>query len=138
MRNLVASDFFGAVDELLNLPVRHQRSAAPVGQIRVDVKEENDKYTLVADLPGVKKEDVKVKFENGYLTIAVTAQSQNEQKEGEKIHRLERFSSLRSRSFYFGDNVNDAEIKASYLDGVLSLDIPKHQLSVQVREINVQ
>jgi HSP20 family protein len=138
MRNLVANDFFGAVDELLNLPVRYQRASAPVGQIRVDVKEQEDKYTLNADLPGVKKEDVKVKFENGQLTIAVSTQTQTEQKEGEKVHRLERFSSLRSRSFYFGDNVNDAEIKASYLDGVLNLEIPKHQPSVQVREINVQ
>lgn len=136
MRHLVPNDFFGVIDEVFGLPARMQKSN-PVGVIKVDVKESSDRYTLLADLPGVPKENVKIKFEQGHLTISVQEQSQNEQKEGEKFLRLERFSSLRSRSFYFGDNVDDGQIKASYKDGVLSLEIPKLKPVLEVREINI-
>lgn len=134
MRNLIVSDIFNVVDELLT---PSGKAFAQMSPIRVDVKELSEKYVLIADLPGVKKEDVKIKFEKGSLIIDVLAQEEVEKKEGEKFHLLERFKSFRSRSFYFGDNVNDAEIKASYLNGVLSLDIPKHQPSLKVRDISV-
>lgn len=137
MRSLVGNNLFGVLDDVFNLPIRVEKQAL-TGAIRVDVVEQSDKYTLTADLPGVAKENVKVKFEQGNLTIAVSAEQKIEQKEGEKVLRSERFSSLRSRTFYFGDNIDDANIVASYKDGVLSLEIPKHQPTVEVREISVQ
>lgn len=134
MRSLVAKDLFGVLEEAFS-PVQKQYAQ---GIIRVDVKDLGDKFTLSADLPGVSKDQVKVKFEAGNLTISVANEVNSEKKEGERVLRTERFTSLRSRTFYFGDNINDSEIKASSKDGVLYLEIPKHKPTVEVREISVE
>ena len=136
IRNLKANDLLGVMEEIFNSPIRYTNS--PVGDVRVDIKETNTNYVLLADLPGVAKENVKIKFEKGNLVLSVAEVPLAETKEGEKILRNERFSVFKTRSFYFGDNVNDAEIKASFKDGVLTLDVPKYQPTVSVREINIE
>lgn len=136
IRGLRTNDLLGAMEEIFNSPIRYSNS--PVGDVRVDIKETNSNYVLLADLPGVAKENVKIKFEKGSLVLSVTEVPLSETKEGEKILRSERFSLFKTRSFYFGDNVNDAEIKASFKDGVLTLDVPKRQPAVNVREISIE
>ena len=136
MKDFVDNNLLNILDNILRIPTDIQRQES-CGNIRVDVKEYDDKYSLVADMPGLTKDNVKIKFEKGSLTISVVSEVETKKEEGKIIHS-ERFSSLRSRSFYFGDNVNDQDIKASYKDGVLSLDIPKHKPTVNVREINIE
>ena len=81
------------------------------------------------DLPGFKKEEIKLNLENGYLTIATekALEKKQENKKG-KVLRQERYSGTMQRSFYVGDSVTEEDIKAKYENGVLSLTIPKKEL----------
>ena len=80
------------------------------------------------DLPGFRKEEIKLNLENGYLTIATekALEKKQENKKG-KVLRQERYSGTMQRSFYVGDSVTEEDIKAKYENGVLSLTIPKKE-----------
>ena len=98
-----------------------------------DIKETDDSYEMVVDLPGFKKEDVSVELDNGYLTITAAkgleqneAESEEAKKEGRYI-RKERYSGEYKRSFYVGDYLNQEDIKAKFKHGLLTLDFPKKE-----------
>jgi HSP20 family molecular chaperone IbpA len=95
-----------------------------------DIKEKDDSYEMIVDLPGISKDDVTVELDNGYLTITATkgmeknTSSDDTSSEGKYI-RKERYSGNIQRSFYVGENLKQEDIKAAFKDGILSLDIPK-------------
>jgi HSP20 family protein len=93
----------------------------------VDIEEEDDKYVIKADLPGVDKKDIEVKFEGGVLTIRGEKQTETETGKGTKRHRTERFHGSFARSFTLPDAVETDKADASYKDGVLSMKIPKQE-----------
>ena len=94
--------------------------------MKTDIRDANDHYELDVDLPGVKKEDIKLQLKDGYLTMAATHNADNDQKdENGKYIRRERYVGSVSRSFYVGDAVKEADIHAKYEDGILKLSIPK-------------
>lgn len=93
--------------------------------MRTDVKENDDGFVLNMELPGCSKEDIKVELNEGYLTVTATKSTTNEESEQGKFIRKERFEGSCKRSFYVGDYANEENIKASYNDGVLKLEIPK-------------
>ncbi|MBQ7247205.1 MAG: Hsp20/alpha crystallin family protein [Lachnospiraceae bacterium] len=108
-------------------PARRQ-AKAPVGRpmMRTDVRENEHGYQLDIDLPGYGKDDVKVQLKEGYLTVNATKASSNDEKDEKgRYVRRERYTGSMSRSFYVGDDVTDADIKAKFKDGILTLDIPK-------------
>ncbi|MBP7901894.1 MAG: Hsp20/alpha crystallin family protein [Spirochaetes bacterium] len=90
----------------------------------VDFVENKDSYKLKADLPGVKKEDLDVSIENGFLTISAKRSSEKEHEEGE-YHVHERSSGEFKRKFRVPEYVKAEEIKAEFKNGVLELIIPK-------------
>lgn len=92
---------------------------------KVDVKDNGDSYDLMAELPGLKKENISLSYKDNYLTIA-TKQDENEDKKDEKGNyvRRERRTSSMSRSFYI-DNIDETKCQADYKDGVLSVHMPK-------------
>jgi len=91
---------------------------------KVDIVETDNEYTIKAELPEVNKEDVKVNVENGELSISGERKQEKEEK-GKKFHRVERFYGSFIRSFTLPDNVDAANIKASFKDGMLNLSLPK-------------
>ena len=91
----------------------------------VDIEENDDKYMIRADLPGVDKKDIDVKLENGVLSIRGEKQVEKETGKGSKQHRRERFHGTFARSFTLPDAVKADAVDASYQDGVLTLHIPK-------------
>ena len=95
--------------------------------MQADVKEFEDGYELIMDLPGFDKNDIQAALQNGYLTISatrnVTKDDQNET--NGKYIRRERFAGSCQRSFYVGDYLRQEDIKASFRDGILTLNIPK-------------
>lgn len=95
--------------------------------MKTDIKEKKDKYLVDIDLPGYEKEDIKVEIEDGYLTIHATTDSHKEEKEEGKFVRKERYLGECSRSFYIGEDVKEEEIKASFKNGTLELEIPKKE-----------
>lgn len=92
----------------------------------VDIAETEAEYQIKAELPEVKKEDVKVTVEDGVLTIQGERRHEIEEK-GKKYHRVERSYGSFVRSFTLPDHVDDAKVKAEYKDGVLHLHLPKSE-----------
>lgn len=96
--------------------------------MKTDVKEHDDKYEVVIDLPGFKKDEIKLELQNGYLTIAAAKGVDKEEKDKKgKLIRQERYSGAMQRSFFVGKSVTEEDIKAKFEDGVLKLDIPKKE-----------
>ena len=99
-------------------------SAFESNAMRTDIKEYPSYYLLETEVPGISKTDIDILVENGYLTVSSAKTDKNDGTLGEwKYLRRERFTSA-SRSFYIGE-INDAEIKATYNDGVLYINVPK-------------
>ena len=96
--------------------------------MKTDVKETDDGYEVDIDLPGFKKDEIKLKLNNGYLTITTekSLEKENENKKG-KVLRQERYAGTMQRSFFIGEHVTEADVKASYENGVLHLQIPKKE-----------
>lgn len=90
----------------------------------VDISETEGEYLIKAELPEVKKEDVKVTVEDGVLTIQGERRQEKEEK-GKKYHRVERSYGSFVRSFSLPDFVDEGAVKAEYKDGVLNLHLPK-------------
>ena len=92
------------------------------------VKELDNGYEIMVDLPGFKKDEVNVELENGYLTISASKglDKDEEDKKGKYI-RKERYAGSMSRSFYVGDGITEDDIKAKYENGILKLSIPKKE-----------
>lgn len=89
-----------------------------------DISETEKEYLVKAELPGVKREDLKVTVENGVLSIQGERKQEKEEK-GEKLHRIERAYGAFYRSFALPDNVSASDIHAECKDGVLFVHIPK-------------
>ena len=94
--------------------------------MKTDIREHDAGYELDIDLPGFKKDEIKVELENGYLTISATKSTDNdEQNKKGKYIRRERYAGTMQRSFYVGDDVTQEDIKAKFENGILRLSIPK-------------
>ena len=92
---------------------------------RVDIKEIDDHYEITAELPGVDKKDIHVHVKDGVLTLeAETSQESKEEEEGKLIRQERRYGKY-MRSFNLGTDVHEADINASFTDGVLKLKAPK-------------
>lgn len=103
--------------------------------VALDVIEEKDQYILKADLPGIKKEDIKVSLEDNILTVEAERKSEAESQD-KKFHRIERTYGRYQRSLNLGANVDASKIKANYKDGVLELTVPKAE-EVKPKSIDV-
>ena len=93
--------------------------------MRTDIKEKKDKYIVDIDLPGYEKEDIKIEVDNGYLIVNAKTSHHKDEKEEGKYVRKERFVGECSRSFYVGEDVKQEDIKASFRNGTLKIEIPK-------------
>ena len=111
-------EFFGKHNPLYG---KHEKNL-----MKTDVKELEDKFEVAVDLPGFKKEDLKLELKDGYLTIhaAKTLDKDSEDAEGKYIRR-ERYSGSCARSFYVGEGVKQEDVRARFEDGILKLSVPK-------------
>ena len=106
--------------------------------MKTDIRETDTDYKLEIDLPGFKKDEVKVALENGYLTIsAAKGLDQDEQeKETGKYIRRERYAGACERSFYVVDDLKTEDIKGEFKHGILKLTIPKKEVKPAVEKKN--
>jgi HSP20 family protein len=95
-------------------------------QIRVDVKETPTAYTVDAELPGVAKEDIQVTIEDDVVTLRAEVKQLDEQRDGQRVLRSERFYGAVSRAFQLPQRVDKDASKARYDNGVLHLTLPKN------------
>lgn len=95
------------------------------GLMRTDIRKKDGSYMLDIELPGYKKEDIKISLYNGNLTISAEHHETAEEKDAKgDVLRQERYYGTTSRTFYVGDAIKDTDVRASYNDGVLTLTIP--------------
>jgi HSP20 family protein len=102
----------------------------------VDISETEGEYLIKAELPEVRKEDVKVTVENGVLTLQGERRQEKDEK-GKRFHRVERSYGSFVRSFSLPESVDDGAVKAEYKDGVLNLHLPKSE-KVKPKAIDVK
>ncbi len=115
-------DFFGYPERTYAAPKQTQMN----GFMQADVAESEDAYTVEMNLPGVKKENVKIELKDGYLIVnASTKKEVTEEDKKTKYIRKERYSGSGSRTFYVGKDLTQEDIKARFEDGVLKLTVPK-------------
>ncbi|KAF0247069.1 MAG: HSP20 family [Planctomycetota bacterium] len=91
-----------------------------------DVTETNEEYLIKAELPEVKREDVKISIEEGVLTFQGERKQEKEEK-GKKFHRIERSYGSFLRSFTLPTEVDASKIRAEFKDGLLNLHLPKSE-----------
>lgn len=101
--------------------------------LKTDIEETNDHYVLKMEVPGVKKEDVKMSYEDGYLTISCTKNEHRDEKEHHKYVRKERYFGQYSRSFYIG-KMDEKNIEAKLEDGILNITLPKEEQKVSSKK----
>ena len=125
------STFFGGFPEFGRFPKRllgNGDKAMPDWAPQVDISEDDKEYLLKADLPEMKKEDVKVTVENGVLSISGERKTEKEEKK-KKFHRIERSYGTFLRTFTLPEDAESAKIAAEFKDGVLKMHLPKSPAS---------
>lgn len=96
--------------------------------MKTDVRETDSSYELDIDLPGFKKDEVKVDLKNGYMTIsAAKCLDKESEKKNERYIRKERYSGQMTRSFYVGEDIEPKDVSAKFEDGILKVSLPKKE-----------
>ena len=94
--------------------------------MKTDVRETDSTYEIDVDLPGFKKDEIKVDLENGYLTITANRSEDLDEKDNEgRYIRQERCTGSCARSFYVGENLKPTDVAAKFENGILELKLPK-------------
>ena len=126
-RNALSSyePFLGRLDKLFFRPAVAWENRAETLPIRFDVRESPEAYTVHAELPGVKRDDIQVQIERNEVTISAEARREGEQKDGDKWLRTERFVGKTGRRFALPVELDESKAAAKFVDGVLELTLPK-------------
>ena len=106
------------------------------GQIKVDVKESANAYTVVAEVPGVSKDDIHIALDGNVVSLSAEVKQQDAQTRDEKLLRSERYFGSVSRSFQLPQDINQSEAKARFDNGVLTLTLPK-KMSSGTRRLSI-
>ncbi|MCD6666839.1 Hsp20/alpha crystallin family protein [Hydrogenophaga bisanensis] len=130
MNSLIArsglfDDFFKDVAPGFFVKPLHGDPLPSPAQIRIDVKEAADAYTVQAEIPGVTKEDIHVVIDGPVVTLRAEVKQQDSQTQDEKVLRTERYYGSVARSFQLASDIDSDKAKARYENGVLTLTLPK-------------
>ena len=128
--NLIPRDFF--LDDVFS----DFLTSKDTNHLKCDIYEKGNKYFIEMDMPGFKKEDAKIECDNGYITIKV---SKNDEKidESRVQKSIQKFIHEYQRSFYVGD-IDTNDIKASFKDGVVLVEVPKEEKASTRKVIEIQ
>ncbi len=117
-------------------PVAYEGSRGEVLRAKVDVAEQNGAYKVTAELPGVKKDDIRVSIDGPQVTLEAEVKQEKETKEERALHSERVFGKL-TRSFTLPQEVDEAKAEAKFRDGVLELTLPK-KAATQRKQITIQ
>lgn len=106
-------------------------------RFKVDVNEDEKTYTLRAEIPGVKKEDINVTIDGAQLTLAAEVKREKEATENDRLLHTERSFGKVSRTFTLPQELDEAKVEAKFRDGVLELALPK-KAAAQRKQITIQ
>lgn len=102
--------------------------------MKTDVKETDGGYELEVDLPGFKKDEVKLQLSDGYLTISAEKGLDKDEEKHGRLIRQERYEGAMQRSFYVGEGLTEDDVKASFANGVLKISLPKAEAKKALSE----
>ena len=123
------------LDDFFDFPFENSYRSGRSQLMRTDIKDTDQGYEVTMNLPGDKKEDVKAELKDGYLTISASSNNSRDEKDDNgRYIRRERYSGSCSRSFYVGDQVTEADIKAKFENGTLTMMIPKKEVQPAVED----
>ena len=137
MPSLFGENLFDSLFDDFARPVRREvKFREPAGcAMKTDVKEKDDAYELDIELPGYSKDNVKAELKDGFLTVSATVEKNNDEKDKDgRYIRRERYSGSCSRSFYVGENVTEADIKAKFDNGILKINVPKIEAKPEIEQ----
>jgi HSP20 family protein len=136
--------FNDLVDDLfkgfLVRPVAYENGAGRaevLPRAKVDVSEKNGAYKVVAELPGAKKDDIKVSVDGAQVTIEAEVKHEKEASQDERVLHTERVYGKVTRSFTLPQEVDEGKVEAKYRDGLLELTLPK-KTAAQRKQISIQ
>ncbi|MTI71343.1 MAG: Hsp20/alpha crystallin family protein [Firmicutes bacterium] len=130
-KNKLLEDFFG--EEFFNSPNILDNNKTG---FKVDVKEKENSYLLEAELPGVKKDNINIEYENNYLTISAKREDEFKKEEENYIRRERRLGEFK-RSFYI-DDVDEDNINATFKDGILEIELIKTEKKKSNKKIEIK
>lgn len=130
--------FHGLEGLLRNINMRSLTDWENDSPIKIDVSESDDKYMIKADIPGVRKKDIKVAIDGNQISISAEVQKESEEKKGEAVVRRERYYGQQYRSFSLAHDIDDSKAVARYENGVLELELPKKSDGRQNKQIQIQ
>ena len=113
------------------------RGVSTLPRMKVDVAERNGAYTVTAELPGVKKDDIQVTIDGAQVTLAAEVKREREASQDERVLHTERVFGKVSRGFTLPQEVDEAKAEAKFRDGVLELTLPK-KAATQRKQISIQ
>jgi len=114
------------------LPNPERRAAAPT-QFRMDVTENDKEYQVLAELPGVKKEEISITISGNEVAVSAEVKHEKDVKNGETVLRAERYYGTIQRAFSLALEVDEATAQAKYNNGVLELTLPKKSAAATKR-----
>lgn len=121
---------FDLFDDVFNAPFFGREAL-----MKTDITEKDGKYQLEMDLPGYKKEDIKLSLYNGNLTIEANHNESSEEKDTKgNVVRQERFTGSCTRTFYVGENAKESDVSASFKDGVLKIEVPSENDKIEAEK----
>ena len=130
LNELARLDPFNDLDNLFKgFMVRplFQGATATTPQLKVEVSEDDKNYTIKAEIPGVKKEDIRISVDGNLVSLSAEVKKESEQKDGKKLIHSERYYGQVARSFTLDSEVDEGAAQAKYTDGVLEAVLPKKQ-----------
>ncbi|HTO20277.1 MAG TPA: Hsp20/alpha crystallin family protein [Pseudomonas sp.] len=126
-RGNLFDDFFKDFAPGFYVQPLHGDALPSPSQIRIDVKETDEGYSIEAEVPGVNKDNIQVSIDGNQVSLRAEVQQLDEQKEGERVLRSERYYGSVSRSIQLPAEIDTDQCKARYENGVLKLTLPRKQ-----------
>jgi HSP20 family protein len=134
MANVSVYDPFGpAFNRLFSVMGRPHFEDKNALEVKIDVAEDENNYTVRADIPGVTREDIKVDVDGNVVSISAEVKKNKEEKKGEAVVYAERYEGKVFRSFTLDRDVDETKAVAKYTDGVLELVLPKRATGAKRR-----
>lgn len=124
-RSYLLNDFFRDIAPAFYVRPLHGDALPAPAQIKLDVKESKEAYTVHAEIPGVPKEDIHVSVDGNLVTLQAEVKQHDSTSENDAVLRSERYFGAVSRSFQLPMDIDQAQAKAKFDNGVLTLTLPK-------------
>jgi HSP20 family protein len=141
MANVTRYDPFGDLfDDLMKgflvRPIATEGGAA-APRMKLEVSEQAEAFKVLAEVPGVKKDEIQVTIDGDQVTISAEVREEKDLKEGERVVHSDRYYGKVARAFRLGHELDESKAQAKYTDGVLELVLPK-KTSVAARKLTIQ